>query len=251
MTERAYTNDEIAELEGLRASIKAIDDAPVERYRTALAVLRGAPAQGSDRSALREKIARAIHSRRYHMDAKDTDSMFAWYAEKPEGADRSRMAIYSAYQDADAVLATLPAIQQAGTAQSEPVAWIDFADNGNIRFWTGNAARAETEKYLGRHLRGFTLAELVALAAKPSHSGQTHEIKWRHKKRGSIVTEVARGFAQVAVHPIEEMTAVVIYRHDADGIWWVRNAVEFDDGRFEPLETPSHCPGATETEGGR
>ncbi|MCK1520189.1 hypothetical protein [Bradyrhizobium sp. 17] len=59
--------------------------------------------------------------------------------------------------------------------------------------------------------------------------------KWRHLKRGSIVSEVARGFAQVAHHPIEEMTAVVIYKHDADGVYWVRNAVEFDDGRFEPL----------------
>lgn len=58
--------------------------------------------------------------------------------------------------------------------------------------------------------------------------------KWRHLKRGSVVTEIARGFAQVAHHPIEEMTAVVIYKHDADGVYWVRNAVEFDDGRFEP-----------------
>ncbi len=32
------------------------------------------------------------------------------------------------------------------------------------------------------------------------------------------------------------MTAVVIYRHDSDGRWWVRNAVEFDDGRFEPVD---------------
>lgn len=67
---------------------------------------------------------------------------------------------------------------------------------------------------------------------------------WRHKKRGSTVTEVARGFAQVSAHPIEEMTAVVIYKHD--GHWWVRNAVEFDDGRFEPLNdphvsTPAEC----------
>lgn len=60
--------------------------------------------------------------------------------------------------------------------------------------------------------------------------------KWQHIKRGSIVTEIARGFAQVSHHPIEEMTAVVIYRHDADGHWWVRNAVEFDDGRFVPAK---------------
>jgi len=53
----------------------------------------------------REMIAKAIHARRYHLDAKDTESMFAWYAEKPHGTDRSRVAIYSALQDADAVLA--------------------------------------------------------------------------------------------------------------------------------------------------
>jgi len=67
--------------------------------------------------------------------------------------------------------------------------------------------------------------------------------KWRHLKRGSIVTEVARGFAQVAHHPIEEMTCVVIYRHDEDGRYWVRNAVEFDDGRFESYPVPSASRG--------
>jgi len=67
MTECAYTNDEIAELEGLRASIKAIDDAPVERYRTALAVLRGAPAQGSAPSS----AGSARPERRFLIDALD------------------------------------------------------------------------------------------------------------------------------------------------------------------------------------
>lgn len=55
-------------------------------------------------------------------------------------------------------------------AQSVPnphdaAAWIDFADNGNIRFWTNYEERAATEKERGRHLRMFTLAELVQLAA--------------------------------------------------------------------------------------
>jgi hypothetical protein len=55
----------------------------------------------------REKIAKVIHARRYQLDAKDTDGMFAWYAENPRGSDRSRMAIYSAFKDADAVIAAL------------------------------------------------------------------------------------------------------------------------------------------------
>ena len=57
---------------------------------------------------------------------------------------------------------------------------------------------------------------------------------WRHKKRGSMYLEIGRGFAKVSHHPIEEMTAVVVYR-GTDGKLWVRNAVEFDDGRFEPV----------------
>lgn len=50
---------------------------------------------------------------------------------------------------------------------AKPVAWIEFADNGNIRFWTSDPARAWTEGDNGRPLRKFTLAELIALAASP------------------------------------------------------------------------------------
>ncbi len=56
--------------------------------------------------------------------------------------------------------------EQAET--SKPAAWIDFADNGNIRFWTADPERAKAEKESGRHLRMFTLAELVSLAARPA-----------------------------------------------------------------------------------
>jgi hypothetical protein len=58
----------------------------------------------------------------------------------------------------------------------------------------------------------------------------------RHLKSGHLVREIGRGFAQVSIHPIEEMTGVSIYEHD--GRLWVRNAVEFDDGRFEELVPP-------------
>lgn len=50
-------------------------------------------------------------------------------------------------------------------SRHEPAAWIDFADNGNIRFWTADPDRAKAEQERGRPLRMFTLAELVALAA--------------------------------------------------------------------------------------
>lgn len=57
---------------------------------------------------------------------------------------------------------------------------------------------------------------------------------WRHKKRGTLYREIGRGFASIAEMPIQDHTAVVIYQ-GADGTFWVRNAVEFDDGRFEPM----------------
>lgn len=71
----------------------------------------------------RGTIAKAIHARRYHLDAKDTASMFAWYAEDPTGTDRSRLAIYAAFQDADAVLAalTIPTTQGESDTSTVPV----------------------------------------------------------------------------------------------------------------------------------
>ena len=58
--------------------------------------------------------------------------------------------------------------------------------------------------------------------------------RWRHLKRGNEYIEIGRGFAQCSWAPIEEMTCVVIYQGLDDRLW-VRNAVEFDDGRFEPI----------------
>lgn len=63
--------------------------------------------------------------------------------------------------------------------------------------------------------------------------------KWKHVARGSIVTEIGRGRAQVSRVPINEMSRVVVYEHD--GNLWVRNALEFDDGRFVPV-SPAASP---------
>lgn len=73
-------------------------------------------------------------------------------------------------------------------------------------------------------------AEVTALAPaeQPTH---------RHLNSGHLVREIGRGFAQVSAHPIKEMTAVSIYEHG--GQLWVRNAVEFDDGRFADLPAPA------------
>lgn len=80
----------------------------------------------------REKVARAIHRRRYQMDAKDTDSMFAWYAENPKGADRSRMAIYSAYQDADAALSALSRPDREMTPTEQRLVEKSLQDSGTL-----------------------------------------------------------------------------------------------------------------------
>lgn len=58
-------------------------------------------------SPLRERVAKAIYARRYKLDPSHAESMFAWYAESPNGTDASRMAIYSALEDADAALAVI------------------------------------------------------------------------------------------------------------------------------------------------
>ncbi len=50
-----------------------------------------------------------------------------------------------------------------------PIAWIAFAGNGNIRFWTADEDRAKREKEGGMDLRAFTLAELVTLAGRPRY----------------------------------------------------------------------------------
>jgi len=58
--------------------------------------------------------------------------------------------------------------------------------------------------------------------------------RWRHKKRGSVVVELFRARLQTAdPGGLSDMHPMVVYRHEADGTFWVRPADEFDDGRFE------------------
>lgn len=76
-----------------------------------------------------------------------------------------------------------------------------------------------------------TMAEIVPIVGQ----------RWRHKKRGTIYTEIARGTLQTNEHPSLDDEAVVIYRADHNGSWWCRPAHEFDDGRFERIDTaPDH-----------
>ena len=107
------------------------------------------------------------------------------------------------------------------SVQGEPVAWGEFYD-GKLA-----TCRPDRSTHCTNPLFAHPADRDGVEARKETH---------KHLKSGHIVREIGRGFAQVSVHPIEEMTAVSIYEHD--GRLWVRNAVEFDDGRFEPLPTP-------------
>jgi hypothetical protein len=66
----------------------------------------------------------------------------------------------------DAVVAALPAPVQSCSAGNDVAAWMSFAWNGNIRFWTAVPDRAAAEKRQGMDLRAFTLPELIALISR-------------------------------------------------------------------------------------
>jgi hypothetical protein len=115
----------------------------------------------------------------------------------------------------------------------------NVSKHGCHRCWSddfGKPCTCETERsFIRRSLTA--MREIVVQLPSPTVPIKPVLPQWRHKKRGTIYTEIGRGFAQVSVHPIEECTAVVVYRGER-GDLWVRNAVEFDDGRFEPLPSP-------------
>ncbi len=62
--------------------------------------------------------------------------------------------------------------------------------------------------------------------------------RYRHKKRGTVYTEIGRAELQMASELVDG-AELVVYRGD-DGKLWAREVSEFLDGRFEelPAETP-------------
>lgn len=63
--------------------------------------------------------------------------------------------------------------------------------------------------------------------------------RWRHKKRGSIYIEIGRAKLQAAdTGGMADNQPMVVYRGE-DGQLWVRPEDEFEDGRFERVDSSS------------
>lgn len=105
--------------------------------------------------------------------------------------------------------AALP--QSPSEASSGAVAWIAFAGNGNVRFWTADPKRAEAEKAGGMDLHTFTLAELVSLSAR--NSPPMHEHLRQIRAFASTINE--RNFFDVALH-IERQVDAALSREERD-----------------------------------
>lgn len=94
----------------------------------------------------------------------------------------------------------------------------------------------DERKESARDIVAGVLRHLSALPAEDAGWRPTH----RHVKRGSMYQYVGPGVLQTAA-PVGDDLAVAIYRGE-DGRLWVRPALEFADGRFEPLPTPPVKP---------
>lgn len=66
-------------------------------------------------------------------------------------------------------------------------------------------------------------------------------VAWRHKKRGTVYVEVARGPLQASTRQPAEDDTIVCYR-GTDGRHFFREATEFEDGRFERVASPVCIP---------
>lgn len=106
------------------------------------------------------------------------------------------------------------------------------------------ASLAELEQRLGMigsvnvFREALRLAKKARLSASPKPDATSDGPRWRHKKRGTVYTEIGRARVQAASDgPIGEDDAVVVYRSE-DGTLWAREQSEFEDGRFEPAPTP-------------
>lgn len=106
----------------------------------------------------------------------------------------------------------------------ETAAWIAFADNGNVRFWTSDPARAATEKARGMDLRAFTLAGLVALAARPRCSAEpaapveTCDCETVSDDSGALVMAACKARGQLRPSAESDVVSMLILCGELGGI---------------------------------
>ena len=74
-----------------------------------------------------------------------------------------------------------------------------------------------------------------------SPAAAANNTSWRHKKRGTTYTVIARASLQDAGGLAREGCELVVYRGE-DGAVWARPAAEFLDGRFERIGVVVYSP---------
>ncbi len=123
--------------------------------------------------------------------------------------------------------------------------WADLASNAiqwikNIR--AGISLPDEALKELWANYERVLALSRAALRTPPpdqSRAGEPVARRWKHKKRGTVYTEIGRGLLQTAdAGGLTDNELMVIYRNDETGTLWVRDETEFNDGRFEPIQEP-------------
>jgi hypothetical protein len=91
--------------------------------------------------------------------------------------------------------------------------------------------------------RAIAMLETERAASPATAEPGDGQPRWRHKKRGTTYTEIGRGELQTMdAGGLTNGEPMVIYR-GSDGKLWVRDVVEFEDGRFEfvpPSPAPHH-----------
>jgi hypothetical protein len=97
-----------------------------------------------------------------------------------------------------------------------------------------NAAAADEIERARAAISSLTLRVNALRGVFPEPDTAHVGCRWRHKKRGTVYTEVCMAELQAATRQPEEGELMIVYRGE-DGNVWVRAAGEFRDGRFEEI----------------
>ena len=96
-----------------------------------------------------------------------------------------------------------------------------------------------------------TKEKAVAAEQQAPVGGEPVARQWRHKKRGTLYTEVGIAFLQTSgAQPLADGMAMMVYRDDG-GTLWTRQFDEFHDGRFQGVlpASPPAQPASIEPAG--